>query len=152
MKTDTDVAWAAGLFEGEGCIHNRSSHSIAVSINMTDLDVLEKISSIYDGKVTPLKTRQEHWKPSWIWCLYGGNARDFLLDIMPYLGARRTERASKALDRYSSMQDHREEKMALRRKILDMYDTGMYTEREVGELTGTNRSYVNSVRMGKMKV
>ena len=152
MKTDVDVAWAAGLFEGEGCIHNRGSHSIAVSISMTDLDVLEKLSGIYGGKVTPLKVREEHWKPSWIWYLYGMNAKNFLEDVMPYLGSRRKARADEAIDRFSFMQHQRDEKIELRRKILDMWDTGLYTEKKIGELTGTNRSYVNAVRMGKMRV
>lgn len=152
MRSVTDIAWAAGLFEGEGCIHNRASHSIAVSINMTDKDVLEKLSGIYGGKITDLKVRQEHWKPSWIWYLYGANAKDFLNDIMPYLGERRKARANEAIARFSFMQEKREEKMALRQRILDMWETGLYTEKKIGELTGTNRSYVNAVRMGKMKV
>ena len=57
--TLVDIAWSAGLFEGEGYIGFLSkSGSPRLSISMTDLDVLEKFKAItghgvINGPITP---------------------------------------------------------------------------------------------------
>lgn len=51
--TDAEIAWAAGLFEGEGCFHITKtpwgSKVPTLSIQMTDRDVLEKFQRIVDS-------------------------------------------------------------------------------------------------------
>jgi hypothetical protein len=56
IASPSDIAWAAGLFEGEGCIYFRSNASRirnqGVTVAMTDLDVLKKFNSVVGvGKI-----------------------------------------------------------------------------------------------------
>jgi hypothetical protein len=56
-----EIAWAAGLFEGEGSItrFGRSGKfDLRVSLNMTDEDVVRRFDAIVDrGKVSMGRTR-----------------------------------------------------------------------------------------------
>ena len=69
MLQDTfarDIAWASGVFEGEGCIHVYSDHdhSVRLVVNMTDQDVVERLGRIFRvGQVREVakhKTWQSH--------------------------------------------------------------------------------------------
>jgi hypothetical protein len=43
------IAWAAGLFEGEGTIVD-SAGPVQLRVKMTDLDVLERLLDIWGGR------------------------------------------------------------------------------------------------------
>ena len=93
--------WAAGLFEGEGCIRTYSpnSRTYEVAIKMTDLDILERVQEIFGGTIKQQPQTAPHHKPIWRW--YISNKRgvqQFLLSILPYLGYRRTYKAQNLLD------------------------------------------------------
>ena len=68
MRSESDIAWAAGLFEGEGSIvPNRGS--IRLTLRMTDRDVVERFFQVvgvgrcFEPKLTALP----HWKKTWEW-------------------------------------------------------------------------------------
>lgn len=86
-----DIAWAAGLFEGEGCVHvAKRDGRINLSMQMTDLDVLEKFCRIVGGHEPRPVARPGNNKPVWRWTAssdaYVVRFRDV---IGPHLGARR---------------------------------------------------------------
>lgn len=73
MNRVAQIAWAAGIIEGEGSIHvrDRGSHrSIVLTVVMTDLDVLNSLRMTF-GKgniVGPYQHKQlAHHKPQWHW-------------------------------------------------------------------------------------
>lgn len=100
-----DIAWAAGLFEGEGsiCIFEQKHNVlplIRVSIQMTDRDVVERFVQIMGcGRVTgEHRFGREHHKPTYRWHI--GNRADverIVLMLLPYLGERRSAKAREAL-------------------------------------------------------
>jgi len=94
------TAWIAGLYEGEGCISQTSSHGFRLTLVSTDLDVLKKLQKfVGGGTINPLKRYQEHHKPAWKWRL--GDKKSvykLLCDMMPWLGERRAYAALNALD------------------------------------------------------
>ena len=94
------IAWAAGLFEGEGSIIlNPARSSYGVSMSQTDKDVLEKFQSIVGGKISKtFDQRKPHYKKCWQWWAYGENAKKILLLLYPYLQSRRKERADEWLN------------------------------------------------------
>ena len=153
MSREVDVAWAAGLFEGEGSILSKSKYSFSLAITSTDLDVLKRLQGVAGGgTITMIAKRKEHWKQAWLWQLYGPGAIDFLKEMKPHLMSRRSKKADEMLARLETKAVTTEETMATRKKILELWETGQYTETQIGVLTGTNRSYVNALRRGKMKV
>ena len=112
-KTKEDLAWAAGLFEGEGCfcwvkIPNRNNRPTPysycqASLHTTDKDVLEKFVSvigfgkvngpyIYTSKTIPMR------KPSWYWAIRGYDRFQAVVDMLwPWLGKRRRAKAKEVL-------------------------------------------------------
>ena len=106
-----DIAWAAGLFEGEGYISKervggKSSHRLA--INLTDKDVLEKFVSVVGfGSVRELhnqlldkKVKEGKWKPCFVWEINNKKETRRILDMfLPYFGDRRAHRAMNMLDK-----------------------------------------------------
>ena len=100
-----EVAWCAGLFEGEGCLYNTNGrrlspqHHITMMINLTDYDVLARFAAIVEGKVrgpyhnASMKAAGNR-KPSWTWQeAKEARVAEILAAFWPYLGERRKERA-----------------------------------------------------------
>jgi hypothetical protein len=95
------LAWAAGLFEGEGCFNThqrRMKWSVQARLAMTDKDVIRRFAAIMGlGQVHgPRHTKgQPDWKPVFEW--YVQAAPDVLkvIDLLsPWLGARRSAKAA----------------------------------------------------------
>lgn len=70
MNRVAQLAWAAGLIEGEGSIHVRSTGAVVLTVVMTDVDVLQRLQRTF-GKgsiVGPYQHKgQAHYKPQWHW-------------------------------------------------------------------------------------
>jgi hypothetical protein len=110
MASDEDLAWFAGLFEGEGCINicyrpNPSKKSrkpyylmTRLAIKMTDLDTLEKVHSLFGGGLVPTKVPAGR-KPCWTWTL-GDKLKISSLGhlVFPYMSARRQLRLCAMFD------------------------------------------------------
>lgn len=101
--TETETAWLAGLLEGEGTIVFTSVNSIALTIFMTDEDVLRRCHEFTEaGMVTgpyQNKKRPTH-KPLWKWSVTkGAHAEAILIAIYPWMGIRRQARIGAALER-----------------------------------------------------
>ena len=108
LASETEIAWAAGLFEGEGSIVfcNTQGYSFPrISIKMCDKDVLEKFSKIVgveriNGPYTTKQSKANpHWKPAYEWHTAKKKEVTRILSFfLPYLGARRAYKALNALD------------------------------------------------------
>lgn len=96
------VAWAAGLFEGEGFITwpKTKKTMVRLGLEITDLDVLTKFQlSVGCGTITGPKIRPNR-KPIWIWAIIERDqVRKTLESFMPYFGERRKGKALLAFER-----------------------------------------------------
>jgi hypothetical protein len=118
--TSEEVAWAAGLFEGEGCISVYQREYGAkiqpqIRLGMTDADVVARFARIVGcGSVTVShgpKHQANGWKPLHQWVVYEAEkVRTVLNLLMPYLGERRSAKAREVLDRCVSVQSHNAKK------------------------------------------
>lgn len=95
MRGDEDIAWAAGLFEGEGCITKNKGIPV-LKLTMTDEDVVRRFGEVMGtGSVTgPYENSKklcENPKPLWWWAAYGMNALIAYSKLHPWLGTRRRE-------------------------------------------------------------
>lgn len=102
MTRAEEYAWAAGLFEGEGCFswnvqRNGRKHP-AISLKSTDEDVVRRFGRIMQcGSVTGPQLREGR-KPIWTWRVTGIDALYHLeLTIGPHLRERRTEKMHELL-------------------------------------------------------
>jgi hypothetical protein len=101
-----DLAWAAGLFEGEGCVHvgvrKSGTHVLRLVLSMTDRDVVERMGQIMSvGRVYEVPkhaTWQGHWKTQYRWVVdRADHIQAALAMFWPWLGDRRRAKAREAL-------------------------------------------------------
>ena len=96
-----DDMWAIGLFEGEGCISlDMRCHSAVLKLKTTDPDVLDRLQSIWGGRVRKATWSSSNRKQPYIWTLQGkAMVAKLLVKILPFLSERRACKALDALDR-----------------------------------------------------
>jgi len=108
MKNLLNIAWAAGLFEGEGSImiitRNNNRKYVRLRIASTDFDVIDKFVKIVKHGGTSICTTQsqrkiKHWE-----CAKRNETREILNLFIPFLGRRRKEKAIIALETISKME------------------------------------------------
>jgi hypothetical protein len=90
MSTECEVAWAAGLFEGEGIVTNWG-YQRRLELATTDHDVLLRFQAVMGcGTVLGEKRKMAHYKPIWRWRLSGWlDVERSARALLPWLGSRR---------------------------------------------------------------
>lgn len=118
ITRNEEIAWAAGLFEGEGCwnAYVRRSGKIQAQarLSSTDQDVVEKFARIVGiGNVTgPRQNKNKpQWKPVYEWCVYEiANVRALIEMFRPWMGERRLAKAEEVLVRAIDVLPHNAKK------------------------------------------
>jgi hypothetical protein len=106
---EVEVAWVAGLLEGEGyfCGVNRTRRTPEpiVQLSMQDRDVVEKFRSILGGtqSITAYdrmgqKNYKEYHKPIYTLFIRGYAAIRIMQTILPHMGERRATKIREAID------------------------------------------------------
>ena len=105
-----EIAWAAGLFEGEGWFSLDAGQPI-MGMQMSDYEVLERFASVVKlGKIYYRKPRVYSYerinarKEQWAWRL---SKKDDILHLIklfrPWLGSRRIARAEELIEAASKL-------------------------------------------------
>jgi hypothetical protein len=102
--TEAEVAYCAGLFEGEGSIAVYRKYGVFIHIKMTDLEPLEKFMSIMGGSICgpyqakrlrvdggPMKPVWYYRVGSWVKVIRIANL------MLPWLGPRRSAKITEVL-------------------------------------------------------
>lgn len=112
--TREDLAWAAGLFEGEGCISiSGSGPSFAPSCCMAnaDEDVMRRFFAIIGVGSLRLDRRSERYerrKDLWTWRVSGYPSTQYAIALLwRWLGERRRARGIEILTRFRSQSGRR---------------------------------------------
>ena len=95
-------------------------NSPAISINMTDLDVIQKYASYMNGTVQSWKNPSaaaSHHKRSYLCIIRGAKAREWMARLLPLMGKRRQSQIKKALASYDPQAKNKA--AFARRKISD---------------------------------
>ena len=87
--------YAAGFFDGEGCVNCSSNKSgspfVRILVVNTNLLVLEKFQATWGGDINKNHKSKEHWKQAYTWRLSHSAATQFLEDIYPFLVVKETQ-------------------------------------------------------------
>ena len=97
---ETDLAYLAGLFDGEGCIciakqkarkGRHASYHLECSVSMANeyLPTLYRFS--FGGSVYFYRDRHPNHQPAWQWHISARKAKIFLETISPYLTIKKGE-------------------------------------------------------------
>jgi hypothetical protein len=101
--TESEIAWLAGIYEGEGCCKISSGRAIGVEIVMTDEDIIQRLHELTGvGYVHTLAQRNEKYKQVYKWNVGSADAVEFLTTILPWLGKRRSIRAKNAITNWQT--------------------------------------------------
>jgi hypothetical protein len=98
-----DVAWLAGLLEGEGSFFvqkrpDRRRDQARVYLAMTDEDVVRRAASLMGAPSVQRRVRREdHWKDQYVAVVTGSKATAVMRSILPHLGERRAARVREIL-------------------------------------------------------
>jgi len=104
MSTEQEIAWAAGLFEGEGCLNSyarkgKGSRGVQVRLAMTDRDAVDRFAAIVGvGSVHGPRIKKAGQKPIFEWYVQDATEVQQVIELLlPWLCARRSERAREVL-------------------------------------------------------
>lgn len=92
------VAWAAGFFDGEGCVYAGEGvqkggyrrFTFTVSAGQVVRDPLEVLEEHWGGTIHPIQSRGYGSRPQWLWMVRGQAAARFLEDVLPFLRVKAT--------------------------------------------------------------
>ena len=98
---EVDIAWAAGMLDGEGCIYiargwpgapgcKTIQHSGHVSITNCNLNALYELKTLFNGCINSDSHYEKH-KPVYKWVLGEKAAAKFLRIVLPYLRIKTKE-------------------------------------------------------------
>lgn len=115
MITAVEIAWAAGIIEGEGCVvvhgTRRGQHGIIqqvrLAVEMTDLDILQRLQKIL-GPYAKLRERKPpslnpNHRARFILTLNGAALGGWLMTLYVFFGERRRRKVREALHVWRSM-------------------------------------------------
>lgn len=103
---EIELAWAAGLFEGEGSIGvDRSAGRYLyprIQLSMCDEDTVRRFASVVGGKVWgPYRHHladERGWSSFWSWAKKGRPAALIIDQLWPWLSERRKQKWQEALN------------------------------------------------------
>jgi hypothetical protein len=98
----TDLAWLAGLLEGEGSFMRpipSAPRLPIVQLQMTDRDVVERAARLMGLSTWRNKSlkREDHGKDCWATRVNGTRARELMIQLRPLMGERRQAQIDAAL-------------------------------------------------------
>jgi hypothetical protein len=87
---EIELAWAAGLFEGEGTVRInkpgvRNWGHVAVSVVNTDRQVVDWFQARWPGYMRPATGLREDQRDAWVWVIAARRAIAFLEQIKPFV-------------------------------------------------------------------
>lgn len=92
------VIWAAGLFEGEGCLTLSNGRDPHAQLKMTDRDVVERFRVVMGfGSLHVHGPSGLGRKPQWQWDTSTQGTQALIAMFWPWLGERRRARAKEIL-------------------------------------------------------
>jgi hypothetical protein len=94
--TMIDIAWLAGLVEGEGNI-SINGRSFTIRIKMADRDVVECAATLLGAKLYLVHAPRTGWKAMWLAQVKGSAAAGWAMTLYPWLGVRRRQQVRQAL-------------------------------------------------------
>jgi hypothetical protein len=98
MNKETDLAWAAGFIDGEGCvslIKRRNGDGYLyyqANLNVPQIDKapLDKLKEMFGGNIRANKIIGNR-RPSFTWTIHAASCRKALQEMLPYLIVKKKE-------------------------------------------------------------
>jgi hypothetical protein len=109
LGTDHDRLWLAGLLEGEGTFDLSKGRYPRIRLAMTDRDVVGRAATLMDTSIR-LSLKRAPSAPTWHSEVSGPRAEAIMREILPFMGARRSQRIAEVLAGAEYRRDDRDRK------------------------------------------
>lgn len=115
-RRSSDIYWLVGLLEGEGTFIIVKDKYPRISVEMTDLDIIQRARDIMDSS-TNIRSRgfkgESHYKTQYNFSIEGQKAIEWMMTIYSLMGNRRKERIREIIQSWKayesvSREDHNE--------------------------------------------
>lgn len=105
---EVQIAWLAGLLEGEGSFSvgppSKPTQS-RIQLSTTDEDVIARVSTMFNVRYHQVthrtNTNVRSTKPMFVLQVRGSTAVIWMRRLLPYMGIRRTQQIEKAIKAYT---------------------------------------------------
>jgi hypothetical protein len=107
--SQAEIAWLAGLLEGEGCFSSvaRQGNYPKITLNMTDLDIVQRVADMWEVKVWfPEPGSKSYMKPKidgtprkllYTTVIGGVRAAKWMRLVYPWMGERRRQKIDEVI-------------------------------------------------------
>lgn len=98
MLAREQLAWLAGLLEGEGCFYStplKATRRFNIQLRMVDRDVVERAGKLMEATV--YEKPNGRWASIWEARARGRKAEELAERLLPFMGSRRSEQIQTAL-------------------------------------------------------
>lgn len=94
---NTDLAWAAGFFDGEGCVLIRNQKTrtqklhtcLRIAVVQVNPTPINKFKEFFGGHISYEKAKREGWHAGWRWEQDAKLAGNTLQQLLPYLKVKK---------------------------------------------------------------
>lgn len=150
--TQIELAWLAGLLEGEGCFNIGSDkYPVGIALAMTDEDIVSTVAGWWNVSYNSPKTQKEHHKQSYRCAIRGKSAVDLMVILLPFMGERRSTQIQKAIDSYSPKGYNRKISIEDALVVRDRFRMGESAQ-SLGTEFGISKWTVYSINQGRVKL
>ena len=107
----TDIAWLAGLLEGEGYFYSRNAGVDhygrqylypAITLGMTDEDVVKRAAILFGNVKCSIAQITKGGKNFYRCVISGSRAAELMTKLLPYMGIRRSKKIQDILESYGN--------------------------------------------------
>ena len=97
MKKVEVLAYAAGIFDGEGCIvlgkprPGKGGRQLFVQVTNTEVWICEWLKFQFGGSIQSHDRKNKKWKKCYVWVIVSRQADSFLEIVLPYLNLKRPQ-------------------------------------------------------------
>lgn len=142
-----EIAYIAGIFDGEGHVGSSGVRSIQVGITSTDLDILERVVAVFGGTIYGPYEKEER-KPIFAW--KAGSRKPswaFLDAVYPFLSSRRQGRIDELEARRTDY--YADQRLGLTEAVFRFIDVEGMTQAETAAMLGHSQSYISRIYRGE---
>jgi hypothetical protein len=102
--TSLQVAWLAGLLEGEGSFRFQRRRGVIVQFTTTDLDIAERAAALLSVRPWgPYRDKYRERKPYWQVRVCSSRAVGLMFSVFSFLGERRRQQVKESLSEWRTV-------------------------------------------------
>ena len=146
---DNVLNWLAGLLEGEGSFMKGTPcqpRMPIISLQMTDEDVVAKVSQLFGVKYYSVPPKKEHHKTVFSMRLRGYHAVEIMKKLNPLMSNRRQSQIKNALSCYSAQYRCLSKQQVI--EIRSMLEAGL-GQSEVARRFNVSRTAIHKIHRNK---